>query len=67
VALPNLPVDWRVCCAVLQMPDMMRHSSVNVQVCAKGKGYCPEGDAPGTVDVDKVFLQEGMLSDNIAL
>jgi hypothetical protein len=52
---------------VLQMPDMLRHSSVSVQVCAKGKGYCPEGDAPGTVDVDKVFLQEGMLSDNIAL
>lgn len=56
-----------MCVAVLQMPDMLRHSSVNVQVCAKGKGYCPEGDAPGTVDVNKVFLQEGMLSDNIEL
>ena len=50
------------------MPRMLRYSAVNVIVCQKGKGqYCPDGNAPGTVDVNKVFLQEGMLSDNIQL
>lgn len=49
------------------MPDAVRSSAVNVHVCAKGKGYCPHGDAPGTVDVNKVFLQENMLSNNISL
>lgn len=63
--LPACPLC--LCRVLLQLPDMLRHSSVNVQLCAKGKGYCPEGDAPGTVDVNKVFLQENMLSDNIAL
>jgi hypothetical protein len=49
------------------MPEVLRHSAVNVKVCAKGKGYCPEGDAPGTVDVNTVFLQEGLPSDKVAL
>lgn len=55
------------CLLLLQLPDAVRNSAVNVKVCAKGKGYCPHGDAPGTVDVDKVFLQEGMPSSNISM
>jgi hypothetical protein len=49
------------------LPHVIRESAVNVVVCTKGKGYCPEPDAPGTVDVDKIFLQENLLSEQIKL
>jgi hypothetical protein len=49
------------------LPHVIKESAVNVVVCAKGKGYCPEPDAPGTVDVNKIFLQENLLSEQIKL
>uniref|UniRef100_A0A383W3X9 Nucleotide-diphospho-sugar transferase domain-containing protein n=1 Tax=Tetradesmus obliquus TaxID=3088 RepID=A0A383W3X9_TETOB len=49
------------------LPHVIKESAVNVVVCTKGKGYCPEPDAPGTVDGNKIFLQENLLSEQIKL
>eukprot|EP00882_Tetradesmus_deserticola_P016394 GHRQ01017508.1.p1 GENE.GHRQ01017508.1~~GHRQ01017508.1.p1 ORF type:complete len:452 (+),score=165.32 GHRQ01017508.1:1428-2783(+) len=49
------------------LPHEIKESAINVILCAKGKGYCPEPDAPGTVEVNKIFLQENLLSEQIAL
>lgn len=43
------------------------NSAINILVCQKGKGYCPEPDAPGTVDINKVFLQENLNSEQIKM
>ena len=48
-------------------PADFNHSAINVIVCQKGKGYCPEPDAPGTVDINKVFLQENLRSEQIQM
>lgn len=48
-------------------PDDFKNSAITVMVCQKGKGYCPEADAPGTVDVNKVFLQENLMSEHIKM
>ncbi len=49
------------------IPAAVLASAARVMVCTKGKGYCPEPDAPGTVDGDKVFLQEGLKSEQIKM
>lgn len=49
------------------VPEDFRSSAINVIVCQKGKGYCPEPDAPGTVDINKVFLQEHLKSEHIRM
>jgi hypothetical protein len=49
------------------LSEVVKNSAVTVIVCQKGKGYCPEGDAPGTVDTNKIFLQENLDSQHIKL
>eukprot|EP00878_Enallax_costatus_P007175 GHUV01007519.1.p1 GENE.GHUV01007519.1~~GHUV01007519.1.p1 ORF type:complete len:671 (+),score=160.19 GHUV01007519.1:272-2284(+) len=48
-------------------PVDFKNSAINIIVCQKGKGYCPDADAPGTVDVNKVFLQENLMSEQIKM
>lgn len=48
-------------------PEDVRSAAIDVIVCQKGKGYCPEPDAPGTVDVNKVFMQEKLTSQQIQM
>jgi hypothetical protein len=64
---PNLDYREHSFLNSTDLPHVIKESAVNVVVCSKGKGYCPEPDAPGTVDVNKIFLQENLLSEQIKM